>query len=74
VEKRWQDFIRKPSASHQDIFCAFGRNSAVPAERDLSAVAGKANTKWLIGILLLALALGILVGAIAAGRLRFLFP
>jgi hypothetical protein len=32
----------------------------------------KADWKWLIGMLLLAAALGILAGAIAAGRLRSL--
>jgi hypothetical protein len=34
----------------------------------------KTDKKWLIGILLVAVALGILVGAIAAGRLKFDFP
>jgi hypothetical protein len=36
-------------------------------------VAWKIESKWLIGVVLAALALGALVGAIAAGRLRFLF-
>jgi len=33
----------------------------------------KSEWRWRIEVLLVALALGILVGAIAAGRLRFLF-
>jgi hypothetical protein len=34
----------------------------------------KSEWKWRIEMLLVALALGILVGAIAAGQLKFLFP
>jgi hypothetical protein len=32
----------------------------------------RADWRWLIGMLLLAVAVGILAGAIAAGRLKFL--
>lgn len=35
---------------------------------------GKKKWRWLVGVLLLSVAVGILIGAIAAGRLRFLFP
>ena len=34
----------------------------------------KNKRKWLVGIVLVVIALGSLAGAIAAGRLRFLFP
>lgn len=50
------------------------RNHPVPGKKSLRTLAWKAETKWLIGMLLLALALGALIGAIAVGRLRFLFP
>jgi hypothetical protein len=33
----------------------------------------KREQKWLVGIVVVVIALGILAGAIAAGRLRFLF-
>ena len=51
-----------------------GSNSSALWEKALKTASVKAEKKWLIGFLLLAVALGILVGAIVAGRLRFRFP
>jgi hypothetical protein len=40
----------------------------------LKTASVKTDKKWLIGILLIAIALGILVGAIAAGQVKFGIP
>jgi len=40
----------------------------------LKTASVKTDKKWLIGILLVAVALGILAGAIAAGRMKFGIP
>ena len=75
LPKRGEDSIREQSDFDQDsVRAGMIFHISCWAERTRAPAMRKADWKWRVEIMLAALVLGILVGAIAAGRLKFPFP